>query len=366
MKVVVIGAGIVGASVAFHLADAGVEVVVVDEDRPGRATRAGAGIVSFPGRSSSPGEPIFELSRRAFEAYPAIVAAIGGGPGLFDVIGELVVGPPGELDAVHVKLASLGSVGTGAVTLLDEAATSAAFPYLRSDFGAVHVPTTARVDGEVVRSALLGAAGALGARVVTGPADLEVGGGRVTGVGIGEDREVADAVVVAAGAWTGEMARLAGVDLAVDAQRGQILHLTLPGADTSRLPVVHPLGAPNYLLPFPDGRIVAGATREAGSGFDPRLTAGGVAQVLNEALVLAPGLAVATLGELRVGLRPVTPDGNPLLGPVAACLGLWSATGMGPSGLSLGPYSGALVARWVMGHRPEMDMAPFAPDRSFA
>src|SRR5258708_5061303 len=88
----------------------------------------------------------------------------------------------------------------------------------------------------------------------------------------------------------------------------------------------------------------AGATRESAGGFDVRMTAGGVYEALGEALRVAPGLATATLKEVRVGLRPASPDGLPLLGRLPGYENVLVATGHGASGLQLGPYSGALMA----------------------
>jgi hypothetical protein len=106
--------------------------------------------------------------------------------------------------------------------------------------------------------------------VVTGPARLVVSHGRVVGAGVRGDRERADAVVVA-GAWTGEMARLAGIDLGVDAQRGQILHLMLPGAATSRLPVVEDVGqSTNVLASSPGASRVARARGRSRRRTSPR------------------------------------------------------------------------------------------------
>jgi D-amino-acid dehydrogenase len=338
------------------------DVVVVDDDRPGRATRAGAGIVSRPGRHRNPGEPGFELAARAVDAYPSIVAKIGGSAGLLDVIGALFVAPAGpQLEETYARLRDVGA--SRDPRLLDPAHARQMFPYLRSDLAAVLVPEAARVDGEVVRTELLRAASSSGARLLTGPTTLDLAGHRVVGAVIGGRREGADAVVVAAGAWSADVLRPAGVNVPVDAQRGQILHLRVPGVDTSALPIVHPIAASHYLLPFADSRIVVGATRETGSGYDPRLTAGGVARVLDDALGVAPGLANATLAELRVGLRPATPDGDPILGRVSGYEELWIATGMGPTGLTLGPYSGRLVAHALLGRTPEVDLVPFALDR---
>ena len=78
-----------------------------------------------------------------------------------------------------------------------------------------------------------------------------------------------DAVVAATGAWTGSFLQSAGLAVPVEAQRGQIMHISLGEVDTSRWPVVLPGASGHYLLAFDDGRIVAGATRETGSGLDP-------------------------------------------------------------------------------------------------
>ena len=132
------------------------------------------------------------------------------------------------------------------------------------------------------------------------------------------------------------------------------------------MPAVQPLGADHYLLPFSDRRVVVGATRETGAGFAAYLTAGGASSVLTNALSVAPGLAQARIQEFRVGLRPATPDGEPLLGAVAGCPGLWIATGMGPQGLTLGPYSGKLIADSILGLSSDVDLSPFTPLRDFS
>jgi D-amino-acid dehydrogenase len=111
--------------------------------------------------------------------------------------------------------------------------------------------------------------------------------------------------------------------------------------------------------------VVVGATRETGSGLDLRVTAGGQAEVLNQALAIAPGLAPATLIETRVGFRPVSPDNRPMLGR-AALDGLVIGNGLGPSGLTMGPYAGRLLAQVALGEAPEMDLSPYDPGRTQA
>ena len=90
----------------------------------------------------------------------------------------------------------------------------------------------------------------------------------------------------------------------------------------------------------------------------------GLSEVLGEALAAAPGLAGGRYLETRVGFRPVGPDDLPLLGPVSGVGGLVVATGLGPSGLTMGPYAGALAARIALGEAPGIDLAPLNPLRS--
>jgi len=354
-RVVVVGGGIAGVSAAFHLADSGADVVLVDDDRDGRATYAGAGIVGWPWLH--PERPSYELQRRSVATYPALAQRIGAS---FEIVGELFVAPPGAL--LDDAYPALSAASADPVRRLDPEQARERFPYLAPELAALHVPTTARVQGDAIRDGLRAAAIAAGAEVVVGRAALDAGPGGVRAVTVGERRITARDVVVAAGAWSAELVAAAGVTLAVAPQRGQILHLGV-AQDTAAMPVVQPLDGDHYLLPFADGRVVVGATRETGSGFDPRLTALGVAEVLGDALRVAPGLAGATLRELRVGLRPATPDGDPILGPLPGCPGLWVATGMGPKGLTLAPYCGRLIGDAVLGRAPELDLAPYSAAR---
>jgi D-amino-acid dehydrogenase len=330
-------------------------VVLVDDDREGRATYAGAGIVAWPWRD--PDRPIFELRRRAVAEYPELAARLGA---CLDVVGEIFVAPPGRLLDESEEALARGTVGP--VRRLEPEQARAAFPYLAPELAALYLTTTARVDGDLIRDRLRDAAIAAGAEIVAGRAELVCGPRGVQAILVAGRRIAAGDVVVAAGTWAAELVTPAGMSLAVAPQRGQILHLGVR-EDTTAMPVVQPLGADHYLLPFPDRRLVIGATRESGSGFDPRLTAGGVAQVLDDALRIAPGLADATVRELRVGLRPATPDGAPILGPVPGCTGLWAATGAGPQGLTIGPYCGRLIADAILGRPEAVDLTPYAPAR---
>ena len=152
--------------------------------------------------------------------------------------------------------------------------------------------------------------------------------------------------------------RATGLTVPVEPQRGQIMHISLGEVDTSRWPVLLPGAGGHYMLAFDGGRIVAGATRETGSGFDYRITPGGLAEILEQALAVAPGLADGTYTETRVGFRPMGPDIRPLLGPVPGLDGLVVATGLGASGLTMGPLAGSLAAQAALGLPPPSTWSP--------
>jgi D-amino-acid dehydrogenase len=141
-------------------------------------------------------------------------------------------------------------------------------------------------------------------------------------------------------------------------QRGQIAHLHMSNVDCAQWPVIRS-PRDHYLLAFPDGEIVVGATRESDTGFDHRRTAAGVHKILDDALRVAPGLADATFDEVRVGFRPVSKTGRPLLGTPMD--GLVVATGLGASGLTLAPLTGTVAADFALGRPASLDLTPFAP-----
>jgi D-amino-acid dehydrogenase len=219
------------------------------------------------------------------------------------------------------------------------------------------------VDGRLLAAALLRAATQRGLEVRHAPVEeLTIEHGAVTGIRSAGDRIVCGQVVIAAGAWSKELGSRLGIAIPVEPQRGQIIHLGLPGTDTSAWPIVVAFRG-HYLVPWDDGRVAVGATRETGSGFSPYTTAAGVLEVLTEALRVAPGLANAEIREIRVGLRPASRDGLPILGPVPGILNLLLATGHGAVGLQLGPYSGKVVAEMIAGSEADTGIGPFSVTR---
>jgi D-amino-acid dehydrogenase len=224
----------------------------------------------------------------------------------------------------------------------------------------VYVSGGARVDGRRLRAGLLAGAGRLGAVVVDAAARLVPGTAGSWAVQTPEGEIGADAVVVASGAWANSVLDPVGYQLDVEPQRGQIAHLLLEGSDTAGWPSVLP-PASHYIVSFDAGRIVVGATRETGSGFDPRITAGGVLEVLSNALSIAPGLASASVIETRVGLRPLAARHGPFLGAVPGHPNLFVNAGFGPAGLTMAPVAGEALAQLLLTGSSDLDLGAFAP-----
>lgn len=362
--VVVIGSGIAGASAAFGLARRGAAVTIVDDGRTGQATAASAGIVQ-PWSSAYEGR-FYALYAAGAAFYPALLdrlAEVGVTRTDYRRTGSLVVhADPSVLAGLEPRLrarvAAAGAVA-GGVERIDGAAARSLFPPLDEGLEALLVTGGGRVDGRTLRDALLDAAVRLGAVRVAGDAVLAPAATAPV-VAVGGDRLAGDAVVAAAGAWTTALLAAVGCAVPVAPQKGQIAHLRLPGTDTSRWPTVYPVSH-HYLVAFDDSRVVAGATRETGSGFDTRVTAAGQLQVLRDALSIAPGLARATVVETRVGLRPLAEE-LPVVGAVPDRPGLFVATGYGPAGLTTGPLLGDALARLVLGEpAPELEATAPAP-----
>ncbi|MED2976929.1 FAD-dependent oxidoreductase [Bacillus swezeyi] len=365
MKAIVIGSGIAGASAAYHLVKKGADVTVLDEGYKGQSTKAGAGIIC-PWFSSR-GEDWYRLAKEGAGYYSSLVSQLKE-----DGAAEFGYGKTGAL-RVSRDLEALGRIerklreqteaepGAGEIARLSNKEARKLFPPLAEGMEAIYITGAARVDGHLLRNALLQAAVKRGAVLQEGKAELSFHQGRLNGARVDGQFICADKVILAAGAWTNQLTQPLGIHLHLEPQRGQIVHLKMPDQDTDKWPVVLP-DTDHYIVSFADSRVVAGATRESGTGFDYRMTAGGLQEVLREALAVAPGLHSATVGEVRIGFRPLTKDWLPLLGNIAGT-GLIAATGFGPSGLTFGPYAGALAASLAYGEDPGIDLKKYDPTR---
>src|SRR5437660_9460745 len=246
--VIVVGGGIVGASTAYHLARCGARVTLIDQAQPGQATAAGAGIIA-PGTSFRPPATFFPLAFRAVAYYDELLASLsndGERQTGYETAGLLHVATTGE-EAARLPLLlrlfeerrAAGVKNLSEVRLLSGQQARLLFPALGMVQAAIHVSAAARLDGRLMCDALRRAAQVRGARIVVAeqPPTLVREGKLVTQVRANGETFPAERVVLATGAWSGQVADTLGVPLPVYPQRGQILHLQGP-VEAGRWPIV--------------------------------------------------------------------------------------------------------------------------------
>ncbi|WP_068781333.1 NAD(P)/FAD-dependent oxidoreductase [Paenibacillus sp. GM2] len=355
-KYIVIGAGILGASTAYQLSKMGADdVLIIDREEQGQATDAAAGIIC-PWLSQRRNQAWYRLAKAGAGFYPKFIEELvneGETETGYARVGALSIHH--DLEKVirmeeRARQRKADAPEIGEITRFDETETHRRFPLLEEGYHSVHISGAARIDGRALRDALLRSAERHGAKRIKGNAVLEFQGNQIIGVRVGTDIYTADMTVVCAGAWARELLQPLGIHFNVHFQKAQIMHLRAEHSqDTGNWPVIMP-PSDQYLLAFEHQKIVIGATHENEvQGYDTRITPGGMQEILNKGLTLAPGLADSTFQEVRVGFRPFTPGFLPVIGQIPGWEGLITANGLGASGLTMGPYIGGQLAKLALG-----------------
>ncbi|MGR7024662.1 glycine oxidase ThiO [Geodermatophilus sp. URMC 62] len=363
--VAVAGGGLIGLAVAWQAARRGLSVTVVD-DAPGTgASAAAAGMLAPVTEAGYREEPLLLLGLASLQRWPSFAAeleAAAGRPVGLRTAGTLVVGFDEDdvraLDALHAFQLELGLAAERLTPRAARRREPSLTPRVR---GGLLVSGDHSVDGRAVHAALLAAAEATGVELVRDRVEeLVVDGGRAAGLRLaGGTTLPAGQVVLALGARSGQ---LPGVPpLPVRPVKGQILRLA--GADGLLDGTVRALvrGRQVYLVPYGGDRLVVGATTED-RGFDPAVTAGGVHDLLHDAIDVVPGITELELTETLARWRPGTPDNAPLLG-ASALPGLVLATGHHRNGVLLTPVTADAVADLLAGGALPEVAAAFSAER---
>jgi D-amino-acid dehydrogenase len=366
----VIGGGLIGWSVALVLARRGLAVTVIAGDQPGSATQASAGMIT-PGTVDNPSPGYAPLAIAASRHYAGFIDSLDDpqATGFAVTGGLLVTETEAELawldDTEQYLIArrDQGMVMIGAVERLSAADAVRHLPVLAPDIaGACWYAGGARLNGRDLLNAVRKSAIGAGARQINVAASLALTGSRLS-VRLTDGSPLeGEAIVVAAGAWTADLLKPFGYEIPINPQRGQLIHLDDPTASARGWPVLE-TRSHHYLIGLNDNHIVCGATRENDSGFDSRVTPTGLREVLGHALRLVPSLGRAAVIETRVGLRPLTPDGLPMIGALPGIENGWICAGHGGLGLTLGPYSAELLGQMITGAPPAIDPTPYRIDR---
>ena len=347
----ILGGGVIGLSIAYHLGREGAPVTVLDAGERGQASGAAAAMLAPLAEASEPG-PFLALALDSLRRYPAFVAAlrdVGGQDLHIQGPGMLRVARTDREEAALCRALSWQPPLGLPLHRLTGAEARRLEPGLGGDVqAAVLSPHEKHVEPRRLLAALTAACQRQGVKILPHhPATgLETAGARA--VLSGSAHHTFGTLVLAAGAWTRPLGQWLGFDIPVTPLRGQILAL----GPQSPAPFSHTLythGA--YLVPRADGRIVAGATEEW-AGFAVATDDGAIQGLRAEASALAPALAGWPLHSAWAGLRPVSKDGLPLLGRVPGWDNVHLATGHGRNGILLSPVTGALMADHLLHAAP--------------
>ncbi len=362
--VLVVGGGIIGTLTALALAGRGARVAVAERGRPGReASWAGAGILSpiYPWRYP---EALSRLVNRSLALYPDLAArleAVSGVDPQLRRTGLIVpVFAASEWADLAPALPWSERFGWRAERLNAHEARRVEPALADGVAGAVFWPDVAQVRNPRLARGAEAAARDAGVTYHTG-ADVTGfirKGGRVTAVRTATGTLKAGRFLLAAGSWSGGLAREAGLDLPVAPVKGQILLLKAEPGRLARI-VKHDRA---YLVPRADGRILVGATMEM-AGFDRRTTLEALHFLSGALLSMAPGLAGAEVERHWMGFRPGTPDGLPYLGKAPGLDNVFVAAGHYRNGVILAPATAEAMACLLMEETPPVSLDAFAVDR---
>ncbi len=373
--VVVIGAGVVGCSIAYYLAREGVSVAVLERDAIGSGASAHAtGSLSLLGAEFSPGAS-FEMARASYAEFPQLVAELESAtgmdllyqrrPSLRLALDEEEAGTIRDLMAWQRPHVSMRWIDGQDVHAIEPRLSD-------SIIGAVYEDESAQLDSYRFNLALARGAELRGAsilyREVTG---LVTSGSTVTGVQTASGEISCGTVVVAAGTWSRAFTPWLGFPIPVRPMKGERLLLNYPGEP---LPVLISSPKRGHMISRTDGLTSVGSTggrdydrKELfwGEEFDRQPTETARLELLQRAIDVLPDLERAELVQQLAGSRPLSPDSKPIIGPVTGWQGILLATGHTTKGIHLGPITGRIITDNVRQGSTEAvsDMSEFLPDR---
>jgi glycine oxidase len=361
--VIIVGAGIIGCSIAHQLARRGARVRIFDARSVGAgATQASAGVLAPYIEAPRPG-PLLDLAVRSLALFDEFIAGVRQDAGVgveYRRCGTLEVALDGD-EAARLQAAAGLLPDEASLAWIEPSDVPDVEPTLPTDTqGALLIRSHGYVGASQLAEALTWSALRHGADIETGR--------RIVGIRerasrlevVSEDGMTwtADRVVVAAGSWLSQLGLDEPAAHAVRPIRGQLLRIEWDGVPPQRII----WGADCYVVPWANGSVLVGATVED-VGFDERTTAAGVRDLLDALCGLLPSAWRSTFREARVGLRPASSDGLPIIGPSERLPGVVFATGHYRNGILLAPITAAMVAEGVLDGAWGAASKPFHPTR---
>ncbi|MGD8846553.1 MAG: FAD-dependent oxidoreductase [Desulfobacteraceae bacterium] len=369
--VVIIGAGIIGSSVAYHLAKHKLRVTMLERgDIASGSSGACDGLVFL--QSKKPGIHL-ELaleSRRRFDALAKQLPV----PIEYMATGGMVVAETEAEMAAMEQFVSAQQEGGLEVTLLDAAGARRLEPQLSKQISGA---TFSKLDCQVNPIALtlgfaLGAR-SLGARIITGTSvtGIDMAAGKVSAVETDTGRIAAHIVVNATGAHACDIGQMVGLTIPIKPRRGQIIvtehcpriiqtcMISAKYIAAKYNPeIAQGMGEGISIEQTENGNFLLGSTREF-VGYDKRTTPEGLQRIAAKTAGIIPALNRIHVIRAFAGLRPFTPDGLPILGPVDPIPGFFMAAGHEGDGIALAPVTGALMAQLIATGKSDIPLEDF-------
>jgi len=333
---------------------------VIEPEAPmGQAWRAAAGMLAAQIEADA-SDPLLNLAVQARNYYDQLATELRDSTGIDVALWRegIACVATDEVDAEILRRKVGWQQRNGyACEWLDSEQVHRRWAWLGRVKGALFSPEDGALDPELLVQALMADAKRNGATTERDRAvALETVSDRIAGVRGERARYPAREVVIAAGAWSAAIQGLPRV-LPVRPVRGQMAAFKWP-AGVPRAIIYH---KDCYLLAR-GGEAILGSTMEE-AGFDAEVTPSGIAQILSSTMALVPGLLRSKVVRTWAGLRPMTPDGTPLLGPEPELEGLWYATGHGRNGILLAGLTGRILAQLMEGEPASVEVTALRPDR---
>lgn len=367
---IVIGGGVIGTSIAFHLARAGAGKIALVERRTicsGNTRKSGAIV-----RMHYSNDPEAKLALASLPYFQHWSEMIGGECG-FHATGFAILVDESNRERMHRNVARLQKLGVD-TSVLDGAQLRDVMPSLQTDgvAAAAYEPTSGYADAVATTQSFAAAGQRLGVEVLEGTSvtAITTAGGKVTGVDTDGDRLTAPIVVCAANTWSSGLLRTAGVELDVTPRRAQVAYFDRPAAHTGAHLVVLDTTTAMYTRAHGDDQLLGGASNETGlSPTDPdqldETPSPGFAEAVAERLgARLPTLGPLTLARADVGMYDISPDTRAILDRAPGVDGLYLAAGFSGTGFKKAPAVGLGMAELILtGAANSVDFAPFRYSR---
>ena len=354
--VVVVGAGVQGASLAFHLARRGAHVVVLERGTVAQgATGRSSGFV----RMHYDLESDARLASASFPYFRDWAERVGAGDCAFVRTGFVQLVPAAQDALLRANVAMHQRIGIDS-RIIAPSELAALIPGIVTDdiASAAYEPNSGYADPSGTTAGFIAAARSLGARLVQGcrVTGITVSGGRVSGVETDKGPFAAPVVVDAAGAWAGELAAMIGLDVPIQPWRHDTAFFGLPGGRSPDFPIL--IDNPNEVYFRPEGRemMLAGLEIHNEVGGSPDRPLGALQPMIVDEMIARvcarlPWMSAGTLRSSHGGQDGITPDQHPILGQ-AGPDGFYLSCGFSGTGFKTAPAIGACLAELILDGRP--------------